>query len=133
MASVGGCCPLVVPAAPAVGPAPASRAAISLVRLSISVAHGPATADPIGTINRAHAPNRNVLVFITFSPVTSESHEAFRTAILAVPTEATNQMFRDWGGDSACGQGGSVAWNMYEFVHGSRSPFMTVSATYEQS
>jgi hypothetical protein len=37
MAAVGGCCPLVVPAAPAVGPAPASREAMSLVRLSISV------------------------------------------------------------------------------------------------
>src|SRR5262245_19955392 len=68
LAVVGGCCPLVPPAGPAVGPAPASRDAISLARLSISPVHGPAAADPIGPISRAHAPNRNVLVFMTFSP-----------------------------------------------------------------
>src|SRR5262245_38124394 len=68
MAAVGGCCPLVVPATPAVGPEPASRDAISLARLSISLVHGPAAADPIGPMRRAHAPNRNVLVFMTFSP-----------------------------------------------------------------
>src|SRR5262249_43214997 len=68
MAAVGGCCPLVVPATPAVGPAPASREAISLVRLSISVVHGPARAVPIGTTNRVQAPNKNVFDFITFSP-----------------------------------------------------------------
>jgi hypothetical protein len=61
MAAVGGCCPPVVPAAPAVGPAPASRAAISLVRLSISVVHGPAAAAPTGRTSRAHAPNRNAI------------------------------------------------------------------------
>jgi hypothetical protein len=61
MAAVGGCWPLVVPGGPAVGPAPASREAISLVRLSISVVHGPATAAPVGKINRAQAPNRTVL------------------------------------------------------------------------
>jgi hypothetical protein len=66
MAAVGGCCPPVVPAAPAVGPAPASRAAISLVRLSISVVHGPAAAAPTGRTSRAHAPNRNAMVFMTF-------------------------------------------------------------------
>src|SRR5262249_56081036 len=68
MAAVGGCCPLVVPAAPAVGPAPASRAAISLVRLSISVVHGPATATPAGNVISTPAPNRSVVVFMTFSP-----------------------------------------------------------------
>src|SRR5215813_6108316 len=68
MAAVGGCCPLVVPAAPAVGPAPASRAAMSLVRLSISVVHGPAAAAPTGRTSRPHAPNRNAMVFIPFSP-----------------------------------------------------------------
>src|SRR5262245_57396867 len=68
MAAVGGCCPLVVPAAPAVGPAPASREAISLARLSISLLHGPAAAEPIGPISRAHAPNRKVVVFMAFSP-----------------------------------------------------------------
>src|SRR5262245_4511928 len=66
MAAVGGCCPLVVPAAPAVGPAPASREAMSLVRLSISVLHGPAAAAPIGKMSSAHAPNRHLLIFMTF-------------------------------------------------------------------
>src|SRR5262245_11154189 len=79
MAAVGGCCPLVVPAAPAVGPVPASREAISLVRLSISLVHGPAAATPIGKMSRAHAPSRNPLVFMTFSPGhASESRAAFR-------------------------------------------------------
>ena len=64
MAAVGGCCPLVVLAAPAVGPAPASRAAMNLVRLSISVVHGPAAAVP-SEISSALAPNINVMVFMT--------------------------------------------------------------------
>src|SRR5262245_10693467 len=82
MAAVGGCCPLVVPAAPAVGPAPASRDAISLARLSISLLHGPAAADPIGPISRAHAPNTRVVVFMTFSPGCPRQKDGgFRTAI----------------------------------------------------
>src|SRR5262249_59053267 len=76
MAAVGGCCPLVVPAAPAVGPAPASRDAISLARLSISLVHGPAAADPIGPISSVHAPNTNVVVLMTFSPGEVRKHKA---------------------------------------------------------
>src|SRR5262245_26943443 len=81
MAAVGGCCPLVVPAAPAVGPAPASREAISLATLSISLVHGPAAADPIGPISRAHAPNRNVIFLMTFSPGQRPNARGIRTAI----------------------------------------------------
>jgi hypothetical protein len=78
MAAVGGCCPLVVPATPAVGPAPASREAISLVRLSISVVHGPAAATSIGKASRVHAPNRNVLIFHdVFSRSRFDCREAF--------------------------------------------------------
>src|SRR5262249_10464049 len=64
------------------GPAPASRDAISLARLSISLLHGPAAADPIGPISRAHAPNTSVVVFMTFSPGCPRRKDAgFRTAI----------------------------------------------------
>src|SRR5439155_12816395 len=66
MAAVGGCCPVVVPAAPAVGPEPASRDASSLVRFSISALHGPAAAVPIGKTAKAQAPNSNVVIFICF-------------------------------------------------------------------
>jgi len=66
MADVGGCCPVVVPAAPAVGPEPASRDASSLVRFSISALHGPAAAVPIGKTAKAQAPNSNVVIFICF-------------------------------------------------------------------
>jgi hypothetical protein len=92
MAAVGECCPLVVPAAPAVGPAPASREAISLVRLSISVVHGPATADPIGPMSRAQAPNRNVLVFMTFSPGYVRKPRGLRTRYFNLGNART---FRD--------------------------------------
>src|SRR5262245_43061208 len=68
MAAGGGCCPLVVPAAPAVGPAAAARGDISVVRRSISVLHGPATATPAGNVISTPAPNRSVVVFMTFSP-----------------------------------------------------------------
>src|SRR5262245_31426808 len=103
MAAVGGCYPLVVPAAPAVGPVPASREAISLVRLSISLVHGPAAATPIGKMSRAHAPSRNPLVFMTFSFSRSRIRKprGIRTAIFAVPTWATNQTFRGRVRDSA--------------------------------
>src|SRR5262245_44797692 len=85
MAAVGGCCPLVVPAAPVVGPAPASREAISLATLSISLVHGPAAAAPIGKTSRAPAPNSNVVVFMTFSPGhPSESREAFERRYLDI-------------------------------------------------
>src|SRR5947208_16776634 len=59
MAALGGCCPVVLPAAPAVGPAPASRAANSLERLSISVVHGPAAAIWVDTASRAQVPTSN--------------------------------------------------------------------------
>src|SRR5262245_10704340 len=100
MAAVGGCCPLGVPAAPAVGPAPASREAISLARLSISPVHGPAAAEPIGPISRAHAPNRKVVVFMAFSPGHRPNAARLRTAMLRyqpgkrrdVPTNACGAM-----------------------------------------
>src|SRR5438309_6911956 len=69
IAAVGGCCPFLLPAAPAVGPAPASRAANSLERLSISVVHGPAAAISIGKASRAQVPTRSVIVFMMFLPV----------------------------------------------------------------
>jgi hypothetical protein len=56
----------VVPAAPAVGPDPASRDASTLVRLSISAVHGPAAAGPTGKATKAQAPSSNVIVFICF-------------------------------------------------------------------
>src|ERR1041384_3363989 len=68
MADVGGCCPVVVPAGPAVGPAPASRDASSFVRFSISAVHGPATAISVGKTSSAQAPNRNVVAFMALSP-----------------------------------------------------------------
>jgi hypothetical protein len=68
MADVGGCCPLVVPAAPAVGPDPASRDAKSLVTFSISAVHCPAAAVPSGKATMAQAPSSNVVVFMSFSP-----------------------------------------------------------------
>src|SRR5512132_70802 len=64
MADVGGCCPVVVPTGPAVGPAPASRDASSFVRFSISAVHGPAAAISIGKTSSAQAPKRNVLAFM---------------------------------------------------------------------
>src|SRR5262249_6451319 len=68
MADVGGCCPVVVPAGPAVGPDPASRDASSLVIVSMSAVHGPAAAVASGTATMAQAPNSNVIVFMRFSP-----------------------------------------------------------------
>src|SRR6266480_4609044 len=68
MADVGGCCPVVVPTGPAVGPAPASRDASSFVRFSISAVHGPATAISIGKTSTAQAPKRNVVAFMALSP-----------------------------------------------------------------
>src|SRR5438552_9766212 len=69
MAAVGGCCPVVgLPTAPAVGPAPASRAASSFVRFSISVVHGPAAAVPIGKATRAKVPRSNVVALMLLSP-----------------------------------------------------------------
>jgi hypothetical protein len=65
---VGGCCPVVVPAAPAVGPAPASRDANSFVTFSISVVHGPAAAVPSGKTTRAYAQSSKLIVFMRFSP-----------------------------------------------------------------
>jgi len=61
MAEVGGCCPVVVPVGPAVGPDPASRDASSLVKFSISDVHGPAAAVASGNTTTAQAP-------MTFSP-----------------------------------------------------------------
>src|SRR5947209_2927649 len=78
MADVGGCCPVVVPTGPAVGPAPASRDASSLVRFSISVVYGPAAAVPSGKPTRAQGPSSKVIVFMRFSPDDeSESCVAF--------------------------------------------------------
>src|SRR4051812_19800774 len=91
MVAVGGCCPLVVPATPAVGPAPASREAMSLVRLSISVVHGPAATISIGKASRAHAPNRNVMVFMTFSPGHGSTAARHSNSDIAVPTYETTQ------------------------------------------
>jgi Lipocalin-like domain len=73
MAAVGGCCPVVVPAAPAVGPDPASRDAKSLVTFSISVVHGPAAAVPSGKATTAHVANNNVIVFMRVSPETKSA------------------------------------------------------------
>jgi hypothetical protein len=56
-------------AAPAVGPAPASRDASSFVIFSISVVHGPAPAVPMGKTARVQAPSSKVIVFMAFLPV----------------------------------------------------------------
>ena len=60
-------------AAPAVGPAPASRDASSFVIFSISVVHCPAAAVPMGKATKAQAPSSNVVVFMALLPVASES------------------------------------------------------------
>ena len=60
---------MVALAPPAVGPAPASLEASSLVTLSISVVQGPAAAVPADTAARAQAPSSNVIVFMAFLPV----------------------------------------------------------------
>jgi hypothetical protein len=79
MADVGGCCPVVVPAAPAVGPDPASRDASSLVTFSISAVHGPAAAVPSGKATTLQAANSNVIVFMRFSPNGRNSEPAKST------------------------------------------------------
>src|SRR5437764_8157024 len=60
MADVGGCCPVVVPVGPAVGPDPASRDASSLVTFSISAVHGPAAAVPSEKATTAQAPSNEI-------------------------------------------------------------------------
>ena len=60
-------------AAPAVGPAPASRDASSFVIFSISVVHCPAAAVPMGKATKAQAPSSKVVVFMALLPVASES------------------------------------------------------------
>jgi hypothetical protein len=102
----------MVPAAPAVGPAPASRTAISLARLSISVAHGPATAGPIGPSNRAHAPNRNVLVFMTFSPGYVRKRCLPYQPRQRTKRSVTRARF------GMCFRVDSVRWDMYEYASG---------------
>jgi hypothetical protein len=56
----------MLPAAPAVGPAPASRDSISLATFSISVVHGPAAAVPTGKSANAQIPHSNPAIFICF-------------------------------------------------------------------
>ena len=51
-------------AAPAVGPAPASRDASSFVIFSISVVHGPAPAVPMGKATNVQAPSSKAVVFM---------------------------------------------------------------------
>jgi len=90
MADVGGCCPVVVPAAPTVGPDPASRDANSLVTFSISVVHGPAAAVPSGKATTAQAASSNVIVFMRFSPNGRNSELAKSTSLAngrSVPTK----------------------------------------------
>jgi len=60
-------------AAPAVGPAPASRDASSFVIFSISVVHCPAAAVPMGKATKAQAPSSNAVEFMALLPVASES------------------------------------------------------------
>src|SRR5262245_23113561 len=69
IAAVGRCCPLAVLAAPEVGPAPASRAASTLARLSISVVQGPARAAENEKAARSPIPSANMRVFMAFSLV----------------------------------------------------------------
>jgi hypothetical protein len=63
---------------------------MNLVRLSISVVHGPAAAVP-SEISRALAPNINVMVFMTSPPAPPFEKGEASNSDISIPTWETNQ------------------------------------------